>query len=236
MLLRAWRILRRNVVGFVDRLPRIPHWLDRTRSALPRRVLGPIQRATFKYEYRGVKCVKNPFDLALYALLIGRAQPGTIIEIGSGRGGSALWFADQMRAHGRQPNVVSLDIQPVVGVDADGVRFLAGDINHLAASELPAILADCPRPILVIEDGPHTFEGCLNALRFFDGYLQPGEFIVVEDGILRDLGLKSLDNGPNRAIAEFIGTHADRYVVDRDYCDFFGHNVTWNTNGYLRRR
>ena len=103
-----------------------------------------------------------------------------------------------MRAHGRHPNVVSLDIQPVVGVDADGVRFLAGDINHLAASELPAILADCPRPILVIEDGPHTFEGCLNALRFFDGYLQSGEFIIIEDGILRDLGLKSLDNGPNR--------------------------------------
>ena len=81
----------------------------------------------------------------------------------------------------------------------------------------------------------HTFEGCLNALRFFDGYLRSGEFIIIEDGILRDLGLKSLDNGPNRAIAEFLGANADRYVVDRTYCDFFGHNVTWNTNGYLRR-
>jgi len=235
MLLRAWRIACRKAVGFIDRLPRIPHWLDRTRSALPRRILGPIQRATFKYEYRGVKCVKNPFDLALYSLLIGRVQPGTIVEIGSGKGGSALWFADQMRAHGRQPHVVSADIQPVVGVDADGVRFLAGDINNLSASELPAILADCPRPILIVEDGPHTFEGCLNALRFFDGYLQSGEFVIIEDGILRDLGLKSLDNGPNRAIAEFMGANADRYVVDRTYCDFFGHNVTWNTNGYLRR-
>ncbi len=235
MLLRAVRTIWRTVLGFVARQPRIPHWLDRTRSALPRRVLGPIQRATFKYEYRGLKCVKNPFDMALYALLIGRLRPKTIVEVGSGKGGSALWFADQMRAHGLPPNVVSADIQPVVDVAAEGVRFLAGDIHNLAASELPAILAACPRPLLIIEDGPHTLEGCLEALRFFDGHLRSGEFIVVEDGILRDLGLKSLDNGPNRAVAEFLGANADKYVVDRTYCDFFGHNVTWNTNGYLRR-
>ena len=235
MLLRAWRTIRRTVFGFIARQPRIPHWLDRTRSSLPRRVLGPIQRATFRYEYRGMKCVKNPFDLALYALLIGRVQPRTIVEVGSGKGGSALWFADQMRAYGLPPNVVSVDIQPVVDVAEEGVRFLAGDIHNLPASDLPAILAVCPRPLMIIEDGPHTFESCLESLQFFDGHLRSGEFIVVEDGILRDLGLKSLDNGPNRAIAEFMDANADKYVVDRTYCDFFGHNATWNTNGYLRR-
>lgn len=182
-----------------------------------------------------MKCVKNPFDLALYALLIGRVQPRTIVEVGSGKGGSALWFADQMRAYGLPPNVVSVDIQPVVDVAEEGVRFLAGDIHNLPASDLPAILAVCPRPLMIIEDGPHTFESCLESLQFFDGHLRSGEFIVVEDGILRDLGLKSLDNGPNRAIAEFMDANADKYVVDRTYCDFFGHNATWNTNGYLRR-
>ena len=26
-----------------------------------------------------------------------------------------------------------------------------------------------------------------------------------------------------------------RYEIDRSLCDYFGHNVTWNVDGYLRR-
>lgn len=216
-------------------LPSIPHWLDATRSMLPRSVLDSIQQATFRYEHRGVRCIKNPFDLAIYALLIGRTLPKTIVEIGSAHGGSALWFADQMRINGIAPNVVSLDINRVVGVVDDGVRFLQGDIHDLAASELPGILATCPRPLLVVEDGPHTFDGCASALKFFDAYMRSGEYVVIEDGILRDLRVRELHNGPNRAIAEFLKANPGNYIVDRAYCDFYGHNATWNTNGYLKR-
>lgn len=217
------------------RLGRRPYWLDGTRSAVPLRMLTSIQTGTFAYEYRGLPCHKNPFDLALYALLIGRLRPATIVEIGSFRGGSAVWLADQMRAHGIAPNVLSLDIEPPAGVVEEGVRFLEGDIRDLGASGLPDALATCPRPLLVIEDGPHTYEGSLAALAFFDPHLRTGEYIVVDDGILRDMLYDHLENGPNRAIADFLARRGGDYVIDREYCDLFGHNVTWNTNGYLRR-
>lgn len=61
---------------------------------------------------RGVPCLKNPFDLARYSMLIHRQRPGTLVEIGSAAGGSALWFADQCRVHGLATKVISADLQP----------------------------------------------------------------------------------------------------------------------------
>ena len=43
-----------------------------------------------RYTYRGVPMLKNPFDLALYLLLLRRLKPRTVIEIGSKSGGSGL--------------------------------------------------------------------------------------------------------------------------------------------------
>ena len=31
----------------------------------------------------------------------------------------------------------------------------------------------------------------------------------------------------------FLETYGHRWMVDRQLCDFFGYNVTWNTNGFL---
>jgi cephalosporin hydroxylase len=43
------------------------------------------------------------------------------------------------------------------------------------------------------------------------------------------------DGGPLKAIEAFLNQGAGRYEVDRSLCDYFGKNVTWNVDGYLRR-
>jgi hypothetical protein len=89
-----------------------------------------------------------------------------------------------------------------------------------------------PRPLLVIEDADHRYLTTLGVLNFMDGHLRGGEYVLVEDGICDSFGNEGrYDGGPNRAIAGFLDGRTD-YEVDRHYCDFFGHNVTWNTNGY----
>jgi len=227
------RVVMSMYQKFLNFLPLRPRFLDPDRSSLSFRTLKNIQDATFRYKYKGRALLKNPFDLALYVRLIEQVRPGTIIEIGSYNGGSALWFSAQCRALDLQTQIVSLDITPVECDDDTNVRFIQGDIYSLDQSELTKILASCLRPLLVIEDGPHTFEGSLSALNFFDPHMQSGEYIVVEDGILEDLRYRELKNGPKRAIKEFLATHPDNYRTDREYCDFYGHNVTWNINGYL---
>ena len=212
---------------------RRPRFLNRERSALSYQTLVKIQDATMRSTYRGRVFWKNPFDIALYIRLIEQVRPATIIEIGSFNGGSALWFASQCRAIDLHTQVFSVDIAKVeLEVDAN-VHFLQGDIHHLQESMLPKILETCERPLLVVEDGPHTYEGSLSALRFFDSYIRSGEYIVVEDGIVSDLRVRNLKNGPNRAIKEFLKSRPNAYKIDREFCDFYGRNVTWNTNGFL---
>jgi cephalosporin hydroxylase len=89
----------------------------------------------------------------------------------------------------------------------------------------------------VIEDASHEYRHTLAVLRFFDPMMQSGEYLVVEDANVTDMGDEArFDGGPGRAIAEFLADSGHRYEIDRDYCDRFGHNFTGNPNGYLRRR
>ena len=188
-----------------------------------------------RYRYRGEQCAKNPFDLALYSLLLGRLRPLTILEIGSAQGGSALWFADQCRAHSLHTRIVSIDPSPPTGVDDPDVDFLEASIAHLDDPVVGAVLAECAHPLLVIEDGLHTYESCCAALAFVHPHLHPGDYVVVEDAIVADLRLDRFEDGPHRAVYDHLRAHPGEYVIDRDLCDFYGRNVTWNPDGWLRR-
>lgn len=216
-------------------VPRLPRFIDSDRSALPKKLLFSIQEATFNYKFNGVSCIKNPFDLALYGMLLSDLRPKTVIEIGSASGGSGIWFATQLKGLGLESVVHSFDIEPVEGKNESNLFFHFADIYKLEESELPEILKNCERPLLVVEDGPHTYFGCLAALEFFDSHLTRDDYIVIEDGILHDLGYRAFKNGPNRAIRDFLERRQNSYTIDRKYCDFFGYNVTWNTNGYMRK-
>jgi cephalosporin hydroxylase len=204
-------------------------------SAIPRNSLASIQRGTMRYTWRGVLCNKNPFDLALYLMLLWQIKPATIIEIGSKEGGSALWLWQTCSAFHIKTRIISVDINQRARIKHPHITFLEGDGRNLCSTLSDEMMRTLRRPLLVIEDADHHYLTTLGVLRFMDGYLHPGEYILVEDGICDSFGNEHhYDGGPNRAIAEFLDGRSD-YEVDRHFCDFFGHNVTWNTNGYIRR-
>lgn len=205
-------------------------------TSIPRPTLLVLQRAHHQYTYRGVLLLKNPFDLALYQRLLWALKPRTILEIGSKSGGSALWLGDLLNSFGIDGRVYSLDIVRVDQLSHPRVTFLEGDGRNLAGGLSREFLASLPRPWLVIEDADHAYETSIAVLNFFHPLLRPGEFIVVEDGIISDLNEDpGANSGPHRALKEFLGAHPAAYVIDPEYCDFFGYNVTWCTNGWLRR-
>jgi cephalosporin hydroxylase len=181
--------------------------------------------------------LKHPVELALYPLLLWERKPGTIFEIGSFSGGSAIFFSDVLKAYGHQCRILTLDINvPQPPIRPDNVEFLYADAANLGATLTEEQLASCPRPWLVIEDASHMYAHTLAVLRFFDPLMRSGEFIVVEDATITDMGLEpDYDGGPNRAIEEFLREAGHRYVIDPNYTDRFGHNFTGNPNGYLRR-
>jgi len=88
---------------------------------------------------------------------------------------------------------------------------------------------------MVIEDGSHTYDDVRDALQMFQNLVTSNSYFIVEDGILDKLGWKKKYNGgPNKAIKEFIDKNYD-YIIDRKWCDMFGINATFNTNGFLKK-
>jgi cephalosporin hydroxylase len=205
-------------------------------TAIPYDLLMQIQAGTMAHTYRGREMFKNPFDLAIYPVLLELARPRTLLEIGTHAGGSAVWFADQGRALGLGMRVVSIDLEPPTDVHDPDVDFVRGDAHELGAVLTDARLAALPRPWLVVEDSSHRASTTLAVLEFFDPWMAPGEHVVVEDGILTAMRVGDLyEGGPTKAVADFLASRPGRYEVDRSLCDYFGPNVTWNVDGYLRR-
>jgi cephalosporin hydroxylase len=195
-----------------------------------------IQRGTMEYRYRGLPLLKNPFDLALYPLLLERTRPRTLIEIGSYQGGSAIWFADQAHLLGFDTRVLSVDLEVPAPVSNPAVTFLQGDARSLGSALPTSVMEHLERPLLVVEDSSHLATTTAAVLEFFDSWMRPGEYIVIEDGILSDMRVADLyEGGPVRAITEFLERRSGSYEIDRSLCDYFGRNVTWNVDGYLRR-
>lgn len=206
-------------------------------TSLPRPTLLTMQQSLHNYHYRGVPMLKNPFDTALYPQLLWKLKPRTVFEIGSKSGGSALWMGDMVESFHLDTHIHSLDIVRVTDVSHPRVTFWEGDGRALEKSFSPDFLQNQPRPWLVIEDADHTYETSSAVLKFFDPWLKPEEYIVVEDGIISDLvDDPECNSGPHRALKEFLSKHSDAYEIDGEYCDFFGYNMTWCTNGFLRKK
>jgi cephalosporin hydroxylase len=209
---------------------------ERFGIALSPDLLQTIQQGTLNYTYKGVPTLKNPFDFALYPKLLWQIRPRTIFEIGSNRGGSALWLSDLMRTFSLPFHVHSIDINKVTDLQIPDVTFHRGDARNLEKTLLPEMLEKQSRPFLIIEDSDHQAQTVLSVLRFFDKWIEPGEYIVVEDGIIAPMGdARDYGGGPHAAIVQFLEERSGDYEIDFNYCDWFGLNVTWNVNGYLRR-
>lgn len=206
-----------------------------SRTILQKDTFLAIQSGVLRYPYKDVRCLKSPLDMALYNILLWREKPKTILELGTLDGGSAVWFADMMKLFGIDGHVHSLDIATPPKIEHPAITLYQGDIFDIGATWSKEWIASLPRPILAIDDAGHHYQMSKSAIAFMADVLHPGEYLVVEDGIATPVGEdEQYDGGPLRAIDEFIASRKE-FEVDRFYCDFYGMNGTWATEGFLKR-
>ncbi len=230
---RMWR--RGGIERRMPALPQRRHW----HTSIPDRLAISLVNGSIRYTYRGIPMIKNPIDMALYLKLLWELKPAAVIEIGSRFGGTAVWFGDMLKLWGSPGNVVSIDVIPPANKPwhcPDNVRFMKGD-----EADFDAMLFkfdSLPHPWLVINDASHARLKVLACMEFFDKRMVSGDYMIIEDGFLTEVGIDAIgnrDGGPGQAIAEFLVGREKRWRIDEYYCDFFGTNVTANTNGYLKR-
>jgi cephalosporin hydroxylase len=180
--------------------------------------------------------VKSPFDLALYSLLLWKLAPRTIFEIGSFKGGSALWFADMLEAMEIDGQVLSYDTHAMHRPEHERVTFRYADGRHLGRHIRSELLNAAPHPWLVVEDADHEFDTSISVLRFFEPHMHSGDWFVVEDANLTQMYPEHGTSGPHRALGVFLSQHPDEYRIGSEIADFFAYNATTATNGWLEKR
>lgn len=191
-----------------------------------------LEKGHHKMTYKDVPMIKCPFDYMLYQMIFWEVKPDLVIELGTNRGGAALYYADLLDSIGNG-KVHTIDIDDIVYPEVKAHPRISFFSEGYQGYDIA--LAAGYHKILVIEDASHTYEDVTATLNKFQHLVSMGSYFIVEDGILDKLGWKKKYNGgPNRAIKEFISNNA-AFVIDRKWCDFFGINATFNTNGFLKR-
>jgi len=221
----ASRYLRRRIDHrFVSWPERQQHAAELAHEPVPGSELSQAQLlysqgAGPAFRWRGIPCFKTVYDLAIYTMLMDELRPATIIELGSGAGGSALLFADLSVSLGLSTRIISVDKEAVQEVSDARVTFVqsdcAGWLEATARSN-----TKLARPCLLVED----FHGELSGFfEHIDSILQAGDYLVIEDS-----------NPKQNAIAQTIASLS--YAVDTKYTDFFGINCTSAINSIFVKR
>jgi cephalosporin hydroxylase len=216
--------------------------VDYWRARLEQAVSGDL--------YAGIPLVKLPEDLRTYEHLLWLQRPDCVIEIGVALGASALWFRDRLRTlatYGGSPapRVIGIDIDLAPALErieradpgyADQITLIEADVRD---PELPERVrrevgdANC----LVVEDGAHEYDTTLAALDGFAGFVPPGGYLVVEDGVVDRDELRVRDDWPRGvlpAVRDWLaGPRGTDFELRREL-ELYG--ITSHPQGYLRRR
>ena len=192
-----------------------------------------VNKGHHQITYRGIKAIKCPFDYVMYQMLIWDLKPDLILEIGTNKGGTALYFADLLDLIGKG-EIHTIDIEkdqsdPILKTHPRIKTFVEGYQGYDLS------LAKGFNTILVIEDGSHTYEDTIAAVKKFAPLVSLQSYLIVEDGIIDELKLtKKYNGGPLKAIDEFLAGN-DAFIIDQKWCNMFGINATFNVDGFLKR-
>lgn len=205
---------------------------------LPEILHDPLDRllieATGNWErsrWRGHTLWQNLLDLNVISEYLLDSRPEVVIETGTWRGGSAVFFADMMRLSGRESDVLSIDHNPRAMPTYPGVSYLAG-----RSSVHPGVLADVVahvrgRRAFVVLDSDHSGPHVLAELEAYCQFIRPGDYLLVQDGnAYRSLGWRFADT-PLWGIERFLAA-SPGFEIDTSRSPFA---TTAHPCGWLRR-
>ena len=171
-------------------------------------------------QWKGMPLFKTVYDFSIYTMLLWTLRPGTVIELGSGTGASAIWLADLMKMFGISSTVYSVDVKKPE-VQHDNISFIQGDCRAIHNVFEDDFLRNAPHPWMLVEDAHVNVHGVLS---HFHSYVKQGDYVVVEDSA-----------GKQDEIGRFLEQEPHCYKVDTYYTDFFGRNVTCAQDSILVR-
>lgn len=176
---------------------------------------------------------QNVLDLWAFQEAISEIRPAVILETGSNRGGSALFFAHLFDLMG-DGRVVSVDVEKLHDIEHPRVDYLIGSsIGEDVLDKMRAAAESAHGPVMVILDSDHAGGHVANELEAYASFVTPGSLMLCQDGII-DLMPKMEHGrpGPLAAVRAFLDKHPE-FSVDKRYDRRF--LISHHPGGWLRR-
>lgn len=185
--------------------------------------------------FLGIPCQKSVLDLWNYQELLFERQPSLVVELGTYRGGSALFFAQVLRGFYQRARVLTVDRVRRCKLVDPNIELLISETTHpRVVQRIGELREELPGPLFVILDSDHHQEHVLAEMLSLREVLVARDYLVVEDGNIN--GHPVLPNygpGPLEAIAEYEQQYPNDYWHDRKRENKFG--FTFAPNGFLVR-
>ncbi len=206
---------------------------DETISAFAR--LWAQRLSTYKESrFLGVKTLQNPTDAWVTQEIIQEVKPDFIVEAGTYKGGSALFWAMVLEEVNPAGRVITIDIKDNV-TDAKDRALWKERIDFLVGSSTDPTIVDEVRRrvhggrVLVILDSLHTPDHVYKELQLYAPLVNVGSYVIVQDTGLgtNRLAYRLAAGGVRRFLQEGAG-----FEVDESRERFM---ITNNPRGYLRR-
>lgn len=166
----------------------VPHAGRTRKSVFNKEMVARMCVGKYRTQWDGQVLMKDAVSVSLYMALIQRLKPGTIFDLGTCGGGSALWFAALVKSMGLDTKIVTFDIQDTRSEkckqrmkELGNVEFIIGDLYD-GANVLKRAMASgqtMAHPWLVSEDCHVDAEVILRA--FKGAGMQVGDYILFED-------------------------------------------------------
>ncbi|MFL6859173.1 MAG: cephalosporin hydroxylase family protein [Allosphingosinicella sp.] len=205
----------------------------------------------YSFTWLGRPIIQLPEDIVRLQELVWSEKPDVVVETGIAHGGSLVFFASLFEAmgHGR---VIGIDVEiRAANRAAIEAHPLARRIETIeASSTAPETLAEVRRRLaegekaLVVLDSNHSRDHVLAELRAYAPLVGVGGYVVVQDGIMRDLagaprsGADWGSNNPVAAIEAFLGEDERFETVEPEWLFNEGcvkERVTYWPSCYLKR-
>ena len=176
---------------------------------------------------------QNILDLWIIQEAISEIRPALLIETGTNRAGSALFYAHLMDLMG-EGRVVTVDILKQHEVEHPRVEFLIGSsTDDEIVERVREAAAEADGPVMVILDGLHDRDHVAKELELYGPLVTPGSLLLSQDGIIDELGMFADSRpGPLPANRDFLERHPE-FEYDAERNEKF--LITHHPLGWMRK-
>ena len=185
-------------------------------------------------KFLGVPSCQNPCDNWVMQEIISEVKPDYIIETGTYKGGTSLYYATILEKVNKRGRVITVDINPKLKheikqaagykVFRDHVDVIRGDsASTETIKKISKIVNRVSNPkVLVTLDSLHTKEHVSKELALYSPFVSKGSYIVVQD---------TLAFGLMETIKQFLKENKN-FKIDYSREKFM---LTYYPSGYLKR-